>query len=93
MEDKARAHAVISGRVQGVCFRLETRAEAERHGVSGWVKNLADGNVEAVFEGDRKDVDLVLEWCRQGPPISKVTNVEVQQEDFTGKFEGFEITY
>ncbi len=93
MDDKTRAHAVISGRVQGVCFRLETRTAADKYGVSGWVRNLADGTVEAVFEGNRKDVDLALEWCLQGPAMSKVTNVEVQREEFTGDFKGFEITY
>jgi acylphosphatase len=93
MEKKVRAHAVIAGRVQGVFFRLETHRAAERYGVFGWVRNKRDGNVEAVFEGDEKDVLLVLEWCKQGPPISKVTNLAVEWEDYIGEFSGFEITY
>jgi len=93
MEKKVRAHAVIAGRVQGVFFRLETHRAAERHGVFGWVRNKRDGNVEAVFEGDEKDVLSVLEWCKQGPPIAKVTNLAVEWEDYTGEFGGFDITY
>lgn len=93
MGKDVRVHAVIAGRVQGVFFRLETQRAAERHGVFGWVRNKRDGNVEAVFEGNEKNVLSVLEWCKQGPPIAKVTNVEVGWEDYTGEFSGFEITY
>ncbi len=93
MDNGVRAHAIISGRVQGVCFRLETRDAANIHGVLGWVKNLPDGRVEAVFEGDKEAVESVLKWCHQGPPISKVNSVEVEWEDYTGRFERFDITY
>jgi len=93
MEKKVRAHAVIAGRVQGVFFRLETQRAAERHGVFGWVRNKRDGNVEAVFEGDEKNVLSVLEWCKQGPPIAKVTNVDVAWEDYRGESSSFDVTY
>ena len=93
MEDKVRAHAVISGRVQGVFFRMETKQAAESRGVVGWVKNKYDGTVEAVFEGSRTKCDSVLEWCRQGPPLSRVDNVEVKWEDSSGGFDGFDVVY
>ena len=67
MADNVRAHAIITGIVQGVFFRMETQRAAEQHNVVGWVRNRRDGSVEAVFEGDRKEVDAVLDWCREGP--------------------------
>ena len=93
MENKARAHAIISGRVQGVFFRMETKRAAGGIGVFGWVKNRRDGTVEAVFEGDRDQVDAILEWCREGPPAAKVTDVNVSWEDYTGEFTGFDIDF
>jgi acylphosphatase len=93
MENKARAHAVISGRVQGVFFRMETKRAADGLGVFGWVKNQPDGTVEAVFEGDRERVEAVLDWCREGPPPADVTAVKVEWEDYTGEFKGFDINF
>jgi len=93
MTEKARAHAIISGRVQGVFFRLETLGAANRIGVNGWVRNLADGTVEAVFEGDKNQVTAILEWCRTGPPNSRVDGVKVDWREYTGKFEDFKVTY
>ena len=93
MANEARARAVISGRVQGVFFRLETKHAAERLGVSGWVKNQIDGTVAAVFEGPRENVDSVLEWCKQGPRHARVEHVDVEWETYTGEFDGFNIAY
>ena len=93
MAENTRVHAFIAGRVQGVAFRWETQRVAEQHQVRGWVRNLPDGRVEAVFEGPRPQVEDVLEWCRQGPAIARVEAVDVQWEDFKGEFEGFSITY
>ena len=93
MKQKVRAHAVISGRVQGVFFRMETKRAAEQYGVSGWVRNQADGTVEAVFEGDREDVAAVIEWCKKGPPLSRVKSVDVSWEDYSGEFTEFAITF
>ncbi|NNL76736.1 MAG: acylphosphatase [Desulfobacterales bacterium] len=93
MEDNVRAHAIISGRVQGVFFRVETQRAANGIGVSGWVRNRSDGTVEAVFEGDRTRIDAVLEWCQEGPPHANVVDVNVTWDDYTGEFQGFEITY
>jgi len=78
---KARAHVVVSGRVQGVFFRSETQDEANRRSVSGWVRNLPDERVEAVFEGEKEDVDRLIEFCRRGPPGARVSRVDVQWED------------
>jgi acylphosphatase len=93
MDKGTRAHAIISGRVQGVFFRMETKHAAERYGVFGWVRNLPDGNVEAVFEGEKENVEAVLKWCHGGPPHAVVSDVAVEWQDYTGEFERFDVTY
>lgn len=93
MEEKVRAHAVISGRVQGVFFRMETKRAADGFGVFGWVRNKRDGTVEAVFEGSEESVMSVLEWCKKGPPIANVTKVDVTWGDYKGEFSSFDVTY
>ncbi|MGD0159008.1 MAG: acylphosphatase [Candidatus Bathyarchaeia archaeon] len=90
---KAKAHVFISGRVQGVFFRSETRHEAAKHGVSGWVRNLPDDRVEAVFEGEQEDVKKLLEFCKNGPPGAEVTGINVTWRTYSGEFRGFEIRY
>jgi acylphosphatase len=75
------AHALIGGRVQGVSFRYYTYQEALRLGVEGWVRNLHDGRVEAVFQGDRPLVERMLAWCRMGPTGARVEAVEVEWWD------------
>ena len=93
MEEKIRVHAVISGRVQGVFFRMETKRAAQRFGVFGWVRNRRDGTVEALFEGDKHQVDAMLDWCNEGPPHAHVIEVKVDREEYAGEFDSFEITY
>ena len=93
MQKQVRAHAIISGRVQGVFFRMETQRAAGRFGVFGWVRNRPDGSVEAVFEGQQQAVDAVLQWCQEGPNLAVVKNVEGKWLDFTGEFESFDITW
>ena len=90
---KVRAHVYVSGRVQGVFFRYETRREAKKHGVKGWVKNLQDGRVEAVFEGEKEDVEKLIDFCRKGPPLAKVDKVEVFWEEYKGEFKSFNIVF
>ncbi len=90
---RVRAHAFMSGRVQGVFFRSKTEAEARRRNVCGWVRNRMDGRVEAVLEGERDDVDKVIDFCRRGPPKANVMNIQVQWEDYTGEFKDFKIHY
>lgn len=93
MSNNARARVVVSGRVQGVFFRLETKQAAQRYGVLGWVTNQIDGTVAAVFEGPKEKVDAILAWCEQGPPHARVTQVDVTWEEYTGEFDGFNVTY
>ena len=90
---KVRAHVFVSGRVQGVFFRSETRYEANRRRVTGWVRNLPDGRLEAVFEGEKDDVGKLIEFCRRGPPGARVTKVYVRWEEYKGEFRGFETRY
>jgi len=88
-----RAHVFVSGKVQGVYFRATTREEARERGVTGWVRNLDDGRVEAVFEGDENDVEEMVEFCHDGSPAAEVEDVEVEWEGATGEFDGFGIRY
>ena len=90
---KTRAHVFISGRVQGVYFRQNTKQVATRHKVAGWVRNLHDGRVEAVFEGDEMDVNEVIEWCHVGPPKANVHDVKVKFQKYTGEFTDFNVNY
>ncbi len=89
----ARAHVFVSGRVQGVFFRFETKELARRLGVGGWVRNRRDRRLEAVFEGEKEDVERMIEFCRRGPSGAMVTDVEVRWEEPTGEFEGFNVRY
>lgn len=90
---KVRAHVIISGKVQGVNFRHYTKVKASERNVNGWIKNLPDGRVEAIFEGEEKDVKEVIEFCKKGPPSSRVENVEVEWCEFKGEYKSFEIRY
>lgn len=76
----ARARVVVSGRVQGVFFRAEARDRARSLGLAGWVRNNPDGTVEAAFEGDRERVESMIEWCRRGPALAAVDDVDVEWE-------------
>lgn len=76
-----RVHVLISGKVQGVGFRASTRRRAKNLELAGWVKNTEDGKVEAVFEGEDDNVEEMLDWCRKGPSIAKVVNVDVEEEE------------
>lgn len=85
---EARARAVIRGRVQGVFFRAETRDRARSLGLSGWVRNAPDGTVEAVFQGDRDRIESMLGWCRHGPALAQVDEVQIEWLEPTAE-EGF----
>ncbi len=88
---KARAAVNFKGRVQGVFFRANTREAAERFHVLGWVKNLLDGSVGAVFEGEKEDIESLIRWCKTEQPYASVTGADVEWVEYKGEFKRFEI--
>ena len=88
-----RAHVYISGRVQGVFFRAETQRAAVCLNLTGWVRNMKDGRVEAVFEGEEPDIDKMLTWCQTGPPHARVDQVIIEEEPFTGDYPNLKIAF
>ena len=90
MTARIRRRVIARGRVQGVFFRGATEEEARARGVDGWVRNLRDGNVEAVFEGPPEAVEALVTWCRGGPRWAQVDGLEVENEPADG-LRGFEI--
>jgi len=90
---KKRVHVFVEGKVQGVFFRATTRDNAVKRDIGGWVKNLPDGRVEAVFEGDEEMVDEMIDFCWEGPERAEVTNVEVRSEQYKNEFGGFKVKY
>jgi acylphosphatase len=89
----ARARFLISGRVQGVFFRDHTQRWASSLGLLGWVKNLPDGRVEALVEGDKKKILNLERRLKEGPPMSRVDNVHTEWEEYTGEYLDFCITW
>jgi acylphosphatase len=90
---KRRVRVLIAGRVQGVFFRSYAQDNAQAIGITGWVRNLPDGRVEAVFEGDAVKVGKMIAWCHEGSPISRVDRVEVLEEVYTGEFDRLTVAY
>jgi acylphosphatase len=90
-DDRERAHVYVSGQVQGVFFRDSARKKAEQLGLAGWVENLPDGRVEALFEGAQEKVREMIQWCEEGPPHATVEDVDAEFEDFEESLEGFEV--
>jgi acylphosphatase len=88
-----RLKLIISGRVQGVCYRWFTRDTAVELGLTGWVRNLPDGTVEAVVEGEKDKLEQLLGWCRRGPDLAKVTDIQAEWEEATGEFQDFSIRH
>ena len=87
----ARAHIHVSGRVQGVFYRSSTKTQAKARGLTGFVRNLNDGSVEALFEGEKQAVEDMLKWCKQGPENAYVEALDVEWEKSTGEFKTFEV--
>jgi acylphosphatase len=88
-----RVSVIIHGRVQGVAFRHHTCLRALEQGVTGWVRNLPDGSVEGLFEGDDSAVAALVEWCRSGPPAAQVERLDIRDGAYRGEFESFAITF
>jgi acylphosphatase len=93
MKDLGRVHLIIKGRVQGVSYRAYTVETATRLRLKGWVKNMADGGVEACAEGEKAALEKLVKWCNEGPPLAHVTSVHAEWEPFSGELEDFDITY
>ena len=90
---RSRVHVMISGRVQGVWFRGNTKDKAEQLEITGWVRNTVDGKVEAVFEGEEPRIKEMIAWCRHGPPSARVEHVEVKKQSALNDFTHFTIRY
>jgi len=93
MNEKTRVQILVSGLVQRVFFRAYTQQKARELGLTGWVKNLADGRVEALFEGDRENIEKMIEWAQKGPPRAQVDGCKVIWQEYKGEFENFEIQH
>jgi acylphosphatase len=87
---KTTMHCFVSGRVQGVCFRMETREQAQLFGITGWVRNLPDGRVEVMASGDEMQLKQLHEWLKQGPDLARVTDISVKELEHQ-EFDGFTI--
>ena len=90
---KVRAHVIITGRVQGVYFRVYTKRKADSLDLKGWVRNLPDERVEAVFEGEEENVKDALNFCNHGPKYAMVEDVDLTWETYTGEYQDFQITH
>lgn len=88
-----RVRVFVKGKVQGVFFRQALKVKAKQNGVFGWVKNLDDGRVEAVLEGNEENVGTLVEWCHGGPANARVEDVDIKNEKFTNEFSKFDVLY
>jgi acylphosphatase len=91
--ERVRAHIFVSGLVQGVFFRSHTQSRARILKITGWVKNLPDGRVEAVFEGEKEKVEKLIEWAKRGPIFARINGIDIKWQDYKGEFNNFEIKY
>jgi acylphosphatase len=90
---KQRIRLFITGKVQGVFFRQALKVMAKKNDVFGWVKNLKDGRVEAVLEGDEEKVSRLVEWAHGGPANARVEDVDIHNEKFINEFSTFDVLY
>lgn len=90
--EKVRAHIFVSGFVQGIGFRFSLTRQARKLGVSGWVRNLPDGRVEAIFEGEKDKVEQILAFTKRGPIFAKVEGLQVEWLEYQGEFNDFVIS-
>ena len=86
-------HIFVTGRVQGVFFRQSTKVMAIKNNAKGWVRNLDDGRVEIVAQGETQDIDNLAHWCKTGPANSRVDEFELSEENVSDEFENFEVRY
>ncbi len=88
-----RIRIIVTGKVQGVFFRQALKVMAKKNDVFGWVKNLENGRVEAVLEGDEEKINRLVEWSHGGPANARVEDVEIHNEKFSGEFTKFDVLY
>ena len=88
-----RIRIIVTGRVQGVFFRQALKVMAKKNNIFGWVKNLKDGRVEAILEGDEVKVSRLVDWSHGGPANARVEDVEIHNEKFSGEFSKFDVLY
>lgn len=93
MAEKLRVHIFVSGLVQGVFFRSETRAKARELGLFGWVRNLKDGRVEILAEGEKEKLEKLIGWAKTGPDSARIDGLGVEWSEYKGEFKNFEIKY
>lgn len=86
-----RYHLLIQGRVQGVGYRVSAQTAAQKIGLTGWVRNLSNGNVELIAEGEQLQLKQLLDWAWQGPRFSRVTDISVSEQPATHEFADFDI--
>jgi len=89
--NKSRSHIFVSGNVQDVFFRVNAVEKANKYNITGWTRNLSDGRVEVVLEGDNGSLQKFIEWAKIGPLDARVDNIEIYNEEYTGEFEDFNI--
>ena len=90
---KIRVHLFVTGDVQGVFYRAETASRAQQLNITGWVRNLPDGRVEAILEGEETNVQKIIDFCRKGPPNACVVDIDATRHEWKGEFESFTIRY
>ncbi len=90
---KIKVYVIIYGKVQGVWFRYNTKNKANELGLYGWVKNIDDDKVEAVFEGEEQKIYSIIEWCSKGPPKAKVNKIEIFKKKYEKEYNNFSIIY
>ena len=90
---KSSVHILVTGKVQGVFFRQATKVIAIKNHVTGWVKNLESGQVEILLEGKDQNVNSIVEWCHNGPANSRVDEIKIKQQKFSGQYSNFEVRY
>ena len=88
---KSRSHIFVSGKVQGVFFRENTREKAAEFGLNGFIRNLQNGKVEAIFEGEKEKIEKIIQWIKKGPETTQVENIEINWQNYKGEFKNFEI--
>jgi len=86
-----QVHIFVYGRVQGVFYRANTRKKAKELGIKGWVRNLYDGRVEIMAEGEEEDLRKFIEWCKRGPELAHVEKIELEWGDYRGKYQDFSV--